>query len=54
MGKDRVTTAVRMPVALRETLEGKAKMNSRSLSGEIMHRLKMSLEKEEGPKRANA
>jgi hypothetical protein len=42
----KITTAVRMLCDMREKLEGKAAENGRSLSGEIIFRLRKSLEQE--------
>lgn len=43
----KVTTAVRMLCEMREKLEVKACENGRSLSGEIIFRLRKSLEQEQ-------
>jgi predicted DNA-binding protein len=42
----KITTAVRMLCEMRERLESKAVENGRSLSGEIVYRLRKSLEEE--------
>ena len=42
----KITTAVRMLCEMREKLEAKAADNGRSLSGEIVFRLRKSLEQE--------
>ncbi|CAI8906421.1 MULTISPECIES: Arc family DNA-binding protein [Pseudomonas syringae group] len=42
----KITTAVRMLCDMREALESKAAENGRSLSGEIIFRLRKSLEQE--------
>jgi len=42
----KITTAVRMLCEMREKLEAKATENGRSLSGEIIFRLRKSLEQE--------
>lgn len=47
MAMEKVTTATRMPAKMREMLAGKASDNGRSLSGEIIYRLRKSLEQEE-------
>lgn len=46
MKKAKITTAVRMLCELREKLEEVAAENGRSLSGEIVFRLRKSLEQE--------
>lgn len=46
MNTQKITTAVRMPCDMRAKLEGRANENGRSLSGEIVYRLKKSLEQE--------
>lgn len=46
MSSDKVTTATRMPAQMREQLESLAADNGRSLSGEILYRLRKSLEQE--------
>jgi len=46
MKPTKITTAVRMLCELREKLELKAFDNGRSLSGEIVYRLRKSLEQE--------
>ena len=38
-------TYVRLPAELKAKLEEQARINSRTLTGEILHRLKQSLEK---------
>ncbi len=43
----KVTTAVRMLCEMREKLEARAAENGRSLSGEILFRLRKSLEQEQ-------
>lgn len=47
MSVEKVTTATRMPAQLREQLEARASDNGRSLSGEILYRLRKSLEQEQ-------
>ncbi|RAU43425.1 MULTISPECIES: Arc family DNA-binding protein [unclassified Pseudomonas] len=47
MTKLKITTAVRMLSEMRERLELKALENGRSLSGEIVFRLRKSLELED-------
>ena len=44
----KITTAVRMLCEMREKLEMRATENGRSLSGEIVFRLRKSLEQEQG------
>lgn len=46
MGSKKITTAVRMMCELRQRLESRAEENGRSLSGEIVYRLRKSLEQE--------
>jgi hypothetical protein len=46
MGSEKITTAVRMLCTLRQKLEQRAEENGRSLSGEIVFRLRKSLEQE--------
>ena len=46
MGSEKITTAVRMLGTLRQKLEQRAEENGRSLSGEIVFRLRKSLEQE--------
>ncbi|NNJ16336.1 Arc family DNA-binding protein [Pseudomonas putida CSV86] len=46
MGSEKITTAVRMLCTLRKKLEQRAEENGRSLSGEIVFRLRKSLEQE--------
>lgn len=46
MGAKKITTAVRMLCDMREKLEQSAEINGRSLSGEIVFRLRKSLEQE--------
>jgi hypothetical protein len=47
MSAVKITTAVRMLCEMRERLERKAAENGRSLSGEIVFRLRKSLEQED-------
>ncbi|NWD57267.1 MULTISPECIES: Arc family DNA-binding protein [Pseudomonas] len=46
MSESKITTAVRMLVVMRKRLEERAAENGRSLSGEIVFRLRKSLEQE--------
>ncbi|WP_225927413.1 Arc family DNA-binding protein [Pseudomonas ekonensis] len=46
MRPEKITTAVRMMCEMRQKLEELAVMNGRSLSGEIVFRLRASLEQE--------
>ncbi|WP_080751127.1 MULTISPECIES: Arc family DNA-binding protein [Pseudomonas] len=46
MKTDKITTAVRMLCDMRKQLEASASENGRSLSGEIVFRLRKSLEQE--------
>lgn len=46
MGTKKITTAVRMLCEMRQKLEERAADNGRSLSGEIVFRLRKSLEQE--------
>lgn len=46
MKADKITTAVRMLCDMRKQLEASASENGRSLSGEIVFRLRKSLEQE--------
>ncbi|WP_236183369.1 Arc family DNA-binding protein [Pseudomonas juntendi] len=46
MSTSKITTAVRMMCAMRQKLEERAVENGRSLSGEIVYRLRKSLEEE--------
>ncbi|MNE84153.1 Arc-like DNA binding domain protein [compost metagenome] len=46
MGAKKITTAVRMLCDMRQKLEQRAEANGRSLSGEIVFRLRKSLEQE--------
>lgn len=46
MKSEKITTAVRMMCELRQRLESRAEENGRSLSGEIVYRLRKSLEQE--------
>lgn len=46
MSNPKITTAVRMLCEMREKLESRAIENGRSLSGEIVYRLRKSLEQE--------
>ncbi|WP_082888292.1 Arc family DNA-binding protein [Pseudomonas sp. p21] len=46
MGTKKITTAVRMLCDMRQKLEQRAEINGRSLSGEIVFRLRKSLEQE--------
>jgi len=46
----KITTAVRMLCEMREKLELRATQNGRSLSGEIVFRLRKSLEQEDEQK----
>jgi predicted DNA-binding protein len=46
MGAKKITTAVRMLCEMRQKLEQRAEDNGRSLSGEIVFRLRKSLEQE--------
>ncbi|WP_214510532.1 Arc family DNA-binding protein [Pseudomonas brassicacearum] len=46
MSESKMTTAVRMLVGMRKLLEERALENGRSLSGEIVFRLRKSLEQE--------
>lgn len=46
MATSKITTAVRMLCAMRQKLEERAVENGRSLSGEIVFRLRKSLEQE--------
>ncbi|KWV69652.1 Arc family DNA-binding protein [Pseudomonas fluorescens] len=50
----KITTAVRMLVAMRKMLEERAVENGRSLSGEIVFRLKKSLEQEQSHEKQQA
>lgn len=50
----KITTAVRMLCEMREKLEMKATENGRSLSGEIVFRLRKSLEQEQGHEKQQA
>ncbi|MDF3864202.1 Arc family DNA-binding protein [Pseudomonas denitrificans (nom. rej.)] len=47
MAVKKITTVTRLPVQMREGLEERAADNGRSLSGEIVYRLRKSLEQEE-------
>lgn len=46
MSNLKITTAVRMLCEMRARLEERAEQNGRSLSGEIVYRLRRSLEQE--------
>lgn len=46
MSTSKITTAVRMLCTMRQKLEERAAENGRSLSGEIVFRLRKSLEEE--------
>ncbi|WP_207833491.1 Arc family DNA-binding protein [Pseudomonas sp. 43(2021)] len=46
MSTSKITTAVRMLCTMRQKLEKRAAENGRSLSGEIVFRLRKSLEEE--------
>lgn len=46
MANQKITTAVRMLCEMRAKLEARAVENGRSLSGEIVYRLRKSLEEE--------
>lgn len=50
----KITTAVRMLCEMREALEMRAAENGRSLSGEIIFRLRKSLEQERGHEKQQA
>ncbi|WP_395599018.1 Arc family DNA-binding protein [Pseudomonas sp. A1437] len=47
MSNSKITTAVRMLCDMRAKLENRAAENGRSLSGEIVYRLRKSLEQED-------
>ena len=54
MSSHKITTAVRMLCDMRQKLEQKADENGRSLSGEIVFRLRKSLEQEMGNEKQRA
>lgn len=47
MSNQKITTAVRMLCDMRQKLEAMAVLNGRSLSGEIVYRLRKSLEQDD-------